>query len=253
MCMQGECVGDAAGCVCVPTFGDALKVNAMAIGENESAGEAADLDGDGEGDNALSLLALFANPEIVSSLEEGSINVIMDMAWSSATTASLATYVGELDPANADCAFQSATCQWQVDPSLLDSDSCEPIAAVPATVTGGSLSAGSPDATFTLSVPLGEAELTLTIVNLLIEGELTVVDGNATAFEGLIGGAVPKAAIVGAIEAAPDEVFPVPKDLVLSLMDGLENDIDTTGDGTLDGLSIGIKVSAIDGVITGTY
>ena len=51
----------------------------------------------------------------------------------------------------------------------------------------------------------------------------------------------------------PEEDLPLPRAAILGFMGLLDNDIDTDGDGVKDALSLGLKVSGIDGVISGTY
>ena len=68
---------------------------------------------------------------------------------------------------------------------------------------------------------------------------------------GVFGGAVPKSALEAAVNSVPDEDLPLPKAAILGFMNLLENDIDSTGDGTKDALSLGLKVSGIDAIISG--
>jgi hypothetical protein len=74
-----------------------------------------------------------------------------------------------------------------------------------------------------------------------------------TAFDGILGGAVPKAQLLAAIDALPDEGLPLPKASIKALLDStVETDIDNDGDGKKESSSISLKIIGVAGVLTGT-
>ena len=262
-CTLGSCEGDTSGCTCTPTFDpDAGKVTVLSIGASGHPGDGLDLDGDPatcapEGDcsggvhNALSILAGLANDSLVGSVADGSLNLVFEFKGLQQGSFTVAAYTGELDPANAGCDIQVGPCGWIVSGSVIDPDTCEPLVKLPATLDGTHLVAGGQDTVFPFSLPLGDTLLTVTLVGIQLDGTVTLTDGQVTAFEGVLGGAIPKVSLLAAIDAAPDDALPLPKDTVKGFIDIIANDIDSSGDGTLDAVSLGLKLEGVDATIVG--
>ncbi|MGB0589551.1 MAG: hypothetical protein ACPGU1_07735 [Myxococcota bacterium] len=263
VCSGGECTSDTSECACTPEFGDAVRASFIAMGATGFPGDGLNLDEDAstcspEGDcsdgvdNSLAILAGLANDSIAEAVAGGDLNFLIELRETSPGVHLLSAFTGELAPGNPDCAFSSETCEWWVDKSFLDSETCVPIAALNATIEGNSIVGGGAGSVLPFALPLGDSSLTVTLTNLQFEGELVYTDGQITSFAGVFGGAVPKSALEAAINAVPDEDLPLPKSAILGFMGLLENDIDADGDGTKDALSLGLKVSGIDAVLTGS-
>ncbi|MGM0575859.1 MAG: hypothetical protein ACQEXJ_09040 [Myxococcota bacterium] len=263
VCVDGVCQGDESECTCTPTFSaDAAKADSVLIGDGGHPGEGLDLDDDPETcapstdcsggiNNGLGILAGMANDSLVDAVDDGSVMILLEFRDLKQGSFTMAAYQADLDPANADCDFQNATCAYLVDPSLLDEETCEPMAALPGTLDGDTIAAGGPESVFPFALPLTDGvELQLTIFNVRFEGTATLTDGQVTGVDGILGGAVPKETLLAAVDALPDD-GDVPKDLVKAFIDGLEADIDGDGDGTKESVSLGLKVHAIDATIAG--
>ena len=263
VCSAGECIGDASECACTPEFGDAVKATFIEMGATGLPGEGLNLDGDGdtcspEGDcsdgidNSLSILAGIANESIADAVATGDLNFLIELRESAPGAFLLSAYTAELAPEEESCDVTSETCNWWVDASFLDEETCMPVAALNATIDGTSIVGGGPDAVLPFALPLGDSALTVSLTNLQFQGELVYTDGQVSSFSGVFGGAVPKTTLEAAINSVPDEDLPLPKAAILGFMGLLENDIDSDGDGTKDALSLGLKVSGIDAMLTGS-
>jgi hypothetical protein len=106
---------------------------------------------------------------------------------------------------------------------------------------------------FPWQIPLSEETvLDITLFAARIEATVTVKQGLVTKMDGIIGGAIPKASFLAAIDAVPAEQLPLPKDMIVQLIQGLVvNDIDTDGNGSPDAASIAIPFEAIPAGIVG--
>ena len=263
ICSGGECVGDASECSCVPVFGDAVRATFIEMGATGYPGDGLNLDADLETcapdgdcsdgvDNSLAILAGLANDSIAEAVSSGDLNFLIELRETSPGVHLLSAFTADLAPNNPDCELATATCDWWVDKSFLDDETCMPIAALDATLDGSSITGGGVGSVLPFALPLGDSSLTVTLLNLQFQGDLVYTDGQISSFSGVFGGAVPKSALEAAINAVPDEDLPLPKAAILGFMGLLENDIDSDGDGAKDALSLGLKVSGIDAVLTGS-
>jgi hypothetical protein len=263
VCAAGECVGDASGCQCTPVFGDAVRATFIEMGTTGFPGDGLNLDEDSstcspEGDcsdgidNSLAILAGLANESIADAVASGELNFLIELRETSPGVHLLSAFTAELAPNNPECDLATETCEWWVDQSFLDEETCLPITALDATLDGNSVVGGGVGSILPFALPLGDSSLMVTLLNLQFKGELTYTDGQVSSFSGVFGGAVPKSALEAAVNSVPDEDLPLPKTAILGFMGLLENDIDTNGDGMKDALSLGLKVSGIDAVLTGS-
>ncbi|MFH1532228.1 MAG: Ig-like domain-containing protein, partial [Pseudomonadota bacterium] len=70
--------------------------------------------------------------------------------------------------------------------------------------------------------------------------------GPLTLTEGVIGGAISKAAMIEALDAVPADQLPLDKDMILGMLNMLlVADIDVDGDGDMEGVSVGMKIAGI--------
>ncbi len=264
-CVAGACVpADTSQCLCTPAFDDAGKLTALAIGDGGYPGEGLDLDHDpstcspagscSDGvQNALGIIAGMVNDSIASSVADGSLLLTLEFqGMPPAGDFTLALYTAQLDPANADCDTTSATCDYLADSSMIDQDTCTALVQLPGTVTGSHVEAGGQDTIFPFTIPMSEGvNLEIVLYAVQLEATVTRTDGQVTAFDGVLGGAVPKDQLLSALQALPPGSLPVDVSLVELLLNSIDDDVDTNGDGVYDALSIGIKLSGIDGNLVG--
>ena len=264
-CTAGKCVGQG-GCACTPVFSETVaKVTSLQIGKGGKPGEGLDLDGDpktcapstscsGGIDNALGSIAGLVNNQLIKPVDEGSIMLLVELIDFKQGPISMAIHQGKLDPSNASCDITKGGCNYTADPALIDLQTCKPKAALAGKVVGSTITAGGKGTIFPLSLPLQAGiYLELTLYDLELQGTITVTGKTVATFEGILAGAVPKAQLLKAIDALPDEGLPLPKSSIKTLLDStVEVDIDADGDGTKESSSISLKVIGVSGLITGT-
>ena len=265
VCKAGVCEADTTDCKCSPTFGPvAAKLVSAAISTTGNPGDALDLDGDpttcapagncsGGAHNALAAIAGFANTSLQGAVEDGSVMLLVDFQTFGQGPVTMALHQGALDAGNSGCDFQTQSCQYTVDPSLLDATTCAPVVALDGTLTGESLVGGGKGTNFPFSIPFGDSALSIEIFDVQIAGTVKQANGQITAFEDVVlGGAVPKASIKAALDQLPADALPIPKDTIAQLLDTLvASDIDTDGDGVKESASIGLKLSGIPATLVG--
>lgn len=252
-CQSGVCVADRSGCLCQPTFDDSAKLTTLAIGASKNDGEALDINGDGVNDNALAPLGGVINAPLQDSVTGGSLMLLFEFA-NLGPTFTLALLPSELDPANASCDFQTATCDYHAARDGLDENTCEPLVTLPATLSGTNVTAGSPTTSLPFAIPLdANTSLELTIYMVALDMEITQdSNGEVTAATGILAGAVTQSELESAILAVDPASLPADPASLISLLNTLApNDIDIDGDGTNEAKSISLKFDGIDGVLTG--
>ncbi len=263
-CNNGVCQADTSQCVCTPSFGDGMKVTALAIGVDGNAGNGLDVDqnpatcapaGQCQSgiDNAFSALAGLANGALSDSVTKGSLIVLLELPASKAGTFALAVHTGKLAPSNPTCDVTKSTCDYVVAGSGFDKASCKALYTLPCTLVGNALSGGSKTSVIPFDVPLGQgAVLTVALYNARFDGTVVQTGDNVTSVSGVLGGAIRKTDLLTAIDAVPAEALPLPKDTIKGLLGSiLTYDIDTDGDGAKDAASVGFPLSAIDAQLTG--
>ncbi len=254
-CYSGECLGDNTACVCKPLFEDATKVTSALLGTGETDGEALDVNGDGTLDNAFGGLAGLANGPLDDAVVGGSVMLLAEFRSMTPTSVVMAVYNGSLAAGFEACGFQTETCSYEVDSAMVLADTCEPLVNLPGTLSGNLLSAGGPGTAMPFSIPLTEtAILNITLYMVRFQGTLTIVDGNVTGMTGILAGAITETDLMAAIDALPPDALSgvgmTPAQLKMLLPALVPNDISTTG-GAPNAKSIGLKLQAIDGIITG--
>ena len=261
-CEQGVCVADTSECVCeLAEPLDAVRFINVALGQGGHPGEALDIDGDpnscapmsdcSEGhNNALGLIAAFANEALQDAVDSGDLLLVASFEGADAGAFTLGVYQAE--PVDGDCDPMTTSCEMLIDPSSVESGTCAPLIEMPATLTFGLLEAGGPGSFFPFSLPLSAgANLDVVLHNAQIEGVVTQSGGEVTSLNGVVGGAIPKDSLLAAIDSLPEDDLPVDKLLIDAVMAAVEADIDTDGDGIGDASSIGFKVEGVDAIITG--
>jgi hypothetical protein len=264
----GTCVGTIQGLCCTPDFtGPADLVGSLQLGESGQPGEALDVDGNpatcappsncSDGlDNSLALLADVANPQLAKAFANGSVNLVFEHRGFNAngTPYMLAFFNGHA--AQAGCDPTTASCPYTVTADFLDAD-CQPLYGFSnARVVGTHLTAGGVGFKWPLDIPISAGvDLHVTVWDTIIDATVTLSGGKPVAMAGLLGGAVPKADMIAAVDALPDSVqLPagMTKQSIHDLIDAfITNDIDTDGDGNLDAASIGLKFTASAATISG--
>ncbi len=257
-CDGGACVAGEVICVsCDYEFSDAVnRLTEMAISTDASEGNALDLNGDGSPDNSMAGIGGLANSALADSLNKGDVHLLLEHhdIQVNGSIYSLAAFVGELAPGFEQCDFVAGYCGFEAKEGTFNSDTCAPSVLFDnASIFQGQLVAGGADYEFPWQIPLSaETVLSISLYNATIHADVTVQQGLVTSISGIIGGAIPKESFLAAIDALPDEGLPLPKDMIVQLIQGLVvNDIDTDGNGSPDAASIAIKFEGIAAGLTG--
>ncbi len=261
-CVQGACVADTSQCVCeLDGPMDAVRVVALALGQGGHLGEALDIDADestcapasdcsGGYNNALGLISAFANEALQDAVDNGDLLLVASFDGAESGTFDLGIYQAEA--VDDDCDPTTTSCELLLDPESVESGTCEPLINLAASLTGDQVQAGGPGFYFPFSLPLSAgANLDVILHDTQIQGTVTEDNDQITTFHGVVGGAIPKAALTAAIADLPDEGLPVDKVLIEAVIAAIEADIDTDGDGVGDACSIGFKLDGVDAVVSG--
>lgn len=263
-CEAGVCVGTPQGLCCTPVFNAPVnKVTVLALGESGRPGHALNVDGkptcsppdncEAGLDNSLAPFAGLANKPLQEAVDKGQVILLFEHRGfnTQGKPYKLALWQGK--PVDPGCNVQQQTCAYFVPEELLAPD-CEPLVAFTnAKVSGSKLTAGGVGTNYPFSIPIAPGVmLDVVLVNAMMEATVTLQGGKPTAMTGVLAGAVPKATMIAAVQAIPDDQLPVSKDLILQMLNLLiVNDIDSDKDGNLDAASIGIRFQAIPGIIAG--
>ena len=264
-CEEGLCVADLSECGCVVDFSDAVnKVNGLEIGTDGQVGSGLDVDNDpttcspagscGSGiDNALSMLGGFANEALQGAVEDGDVIFLFEHREFSATgeVYEVVFHIGEA--ADDQCDVQAATCPYLADPATFD-ESCAPLVSLDnATINGATLSGGGPGYSFPLVLPISDGVLLeVTLFATQVQAQVSFEAGMPVSLDGILAGAISKAAMIEALDAVPADQLPLDKDLIIQMIQGLiQSDIDSDGDGAMDAASVGLPFTAISGTIVG--
>lgn len=263
-CSAGVCVAGTSECVCDPILGNtAIKLTSMRIGSGGRPGEALDLDGnpatcapmadcsDGR-HNALGVIGPFANESLAEAVGEGELIIVLDIDDIGLNPFEIALHQGELAPGSESCDLTTDICDYLVSRSGFDDETCAPQVTLPATRSGSTIVAGGPGTLFPFDVPLGDSTLTITLYDVRFEGTVTIDGDSVTSMQGIIGGAVPRAQLIAALESLDPDSLPLDPSSIISLLEILvRDDIDTDGDGNPDAASIGIPVAGIGANVVG--
>ena len=268
-CVGGVCAGDDSLCTnCPPTFGTLVsKFTSLQIGTKGIPGEGFDVDGNpatcsptpgcsGGIDNAMAKFAGIANGQITKPMDEGQIIILFEHVSPNlaGTPYQINMYAGK--PVSETCDFQNSVCDYWVDPQTMTPD-CYPLVFFDNfKAKDGKFTAGGQSYNFPIDLPLiPGVPLKITLFFARLEGTYTTANGQLDTLEGLMGGAIKKQEVVDIINNLPPDAlgdFPMTKDQLLNLLNSmLPTDMDTNGDGTKDGASMGLKFKAIRGHISG--
>ena len=247
-------------------FDPAFSVSTMEVGSGGIPGESIDVDPENgpedcapsgncsQGlDNQLALLTSFGiNNALAESIESGSLAILGEGAGAPGAITAIHIYSG--GAADASCPLQTGGCDAVLAKEAFGSD-CSPIASVGnvAIAADGSFTAGGDDAVIPLPLAF-EAGVTLVIPlrRAKLAGTLTVTDEGITLTDAVFGGALRKKELGETISVLPGDSFAgLSKELILGLLEAIEADIDTDGDGVDDALSIGLAVNAVPTTIVG--
>jgi hypothetical protein len=264
VCGGGVCKGSGQ-CACTPTFAkQASKLTALDIGAGGKPGEGLDIDANvktcspagncsGGIDNAFGGMAGLLNAQLDKAVASGSIVLVLEYKDFKQGPINVALYQASLDASNPTCDVQKQSCAYLMSKSMLTAQ-CAPVVAMSGTLTGTGLVAGGKGTKFPFNLPIGGANLAINIDDVQLVGTAVVQGGLVTSLDAILGGAVPKAELLAAIDAAPEGVFPagLDKATIKALVDAtVLADIDTDGDGVNDAASIGLKIKGIAATITG--
>ncbi len=268
-CVAGACFGGKTNAcdLCPVTQTDhANKITTLEVMGDGNPGSGLDVDGDpntcapssgcgGGVDNALAPMAVLINPSINDSVNAGVVKWVVDLKDFDANAPfSFSLYDSSLTDASelAGCDFQTETCDYDVAQLSFDQN-CEPYFEFDnAVVTGNQLVAGGVGKLISMVLPLeGGSLLPVTIANARVTATLILgADGKVTSMSAIIGGAIPKAQLVAAINGLSESALPIDKASALQLLDiAIVNDIDLDNDGIFEAASVGMRINTIPAVL----
>ncbi|MBM4345199.1 MAG: hypothetical protein FJ100_17655 [Deltaproteobacteria bacterium] len=276
-CTGGVCVGvKTFQCPkCDLLFGPtAGKLTQFLIGNSGKAGQGIDVDGDAktcapEGncadgvDNSAAVLSGFLNTPLINGVSEGTLTFVAEFAGyvGEGVPFTLNLYYAEMaqESEQAGCKKNADVCKWLVGQSGLTAQ-CKPkFSFSDATVKNGKLNAGTKDTVFAMDADLlGAKNATLYVKGARIQGavEFAADKKSIVGVQGVLGGAVPQAAVIDMINAVDASLFGglgLSKQEILELVAQiLVLDIDVDGDGGKESASIGIRFSAVGAALVGT-
>jgi len=272
ICIDGQCTGDTTDCVCVPTFSStASKLTSISLGDGGYAGEALDIDknpttcspedscSDGI-DNSFASMAevtaavanLDINDEMATNTEAGWIMLVVELRNLNKPNFAVAIYQAKLDPANSDCDFQKNVCSYWAVADMLDEETCEPAALLPATLEGNKIIAGGQGTKLPFEIPFqGGIMLNIVLYDLSFEGTVDLDGDEVVTFGGVLGAAIPQEDLEASILSLPADALGGidPADALPLLSLALDYDIDVPGKGPA--ASIGLKLQGIGAKLTG--
>ena len=121
-----------------------------------------------------------------------------------------------------------------------------------ASLNDGKLEAGGDEGTFAFLFPIDQEVLDLTAVRARLTADVVETDGGWELTNLVIGGAIARETLVQTIEEHPAEQFgAVAKSTVIQVIESIPLDIDTDGDGEVDGISVGMRGGAISATFSG--
>ncbi len=259
ICSDGLCVAGIDECFCEPVLGQvALRITSLEIPPTGNAGDGLNIDGEptcapagrcADGvDNAMGPIGGVVNGPLADALDDGSLVLVVDLDDLSRNPLRLGLVQGELDPANAECDITAAGCDYLADPGAYDPETCAPVVALPTTRAGASLTAGSPDAVFPLSIPFGDTVLTITLYAVQLRATLQYEGEDIVGVTALLGGAVPLEDLLTAIDSLPPDTLPIDPESIRNLLTFLVTEDQTivTPDGrTRTAASIGLRLEGV--------
>ena len=264
-CMGGKCIGDASDCKCVPDFSPIVgKATSLNIGLNGNPTQGINVDNKATCspptdctagiDNALAPLSFFANTNLDVEVNNGGVLLLFEFRniKTDGTLFQVALHSGKL--VNKSCKFNEDECEYLVEQELIDEECNPKILINNATIVNGKLSGGGPGTNMTLLVPLFGSTLTpVTLFYGGIEADVIVKNGKLVSMSnGVLGGAFEKSLFSEILAQVPAGDLPAPKEAIVDLINlVVVNDIDTTGDGVQNAVSVGFTFDAIGATIVG--
>lgn len=204
-------------------------------------------------DNALAPVGFLINESVGESVEQGVVKWVVDLreATFDGEPFTMSIYDSGLTDASAACNFQVDTCEYSVAQLSFDQDCLPYFSFDNAQIINGELVAGGTNSLISMVLPLqGGSLLSMTVAWARVRATYTVVDGRIATLNAVIGGAIPRAQLIAAIEGLDPDDLPLDKDFALELLDALViNDIDLDGDGINESASLGLRINTIPAII----
>ena len=258
-CGGGVCVGvktTACASCPFPTTAHASRFFELSIPQTGYPVDGVDVDGDPDTcepqgqcsdgvDNALSLFGGVLNSSLSDAIAAGNLNYLLDLQALKTDGTPFKMAVYDSVALDALCDPDVETCSYIAGPSSFSGD-CHPYFAFDnAVYQDGALTAGGPDTVITMVIPLPGAALPITIARAQVSASVSLSAGDTqvVSVDGVMGGAVIKAQLIAAVDGFDQNVLPIDKDLVVSILESaIEPDIDLDGDGVNEAASIGLRV-----------
>jgi hypothetical protein len=266
-CVKGTCEAQSSFST------GAVKIVRLAVASLERG---CDLDGDGDPDNQLADIQkqIDLSSELQAAIDTDRATVLLepsDASWGAITLGggadpySVALWFGTLGPDSVACSPSAldAFCTYTVSRASYDPATLEPTCAPwlefdDVRAEGAALASPSPGPALDMVIPLDPgrwllqllgARLEATAFDALVEGE-----GLAPRLEGRLCAAVPKVDLLLAVDTLPPETIAKfgGKSVVRDYVDAaLEADLDASGDGEADSVSMALEWTAIPARIVG--
>ncbi len=218
--LDNDCDGSVdEGNICAsPGKGPTYRITSLQIAPS---GQGFDLNGDGKVDNSLSILGSFVNSTLNSSIQNGSVNILVELA-------SLTDFKGQNGTATTYVYMgRKSGTGYQIERSSLDSQG-RPLFRFASVIKNGLLKGGPGRAV--LNLPLIGAAIPITLEKAYIQFQIATNIQSLS--NGLLGGAIPSG-LLDRISAAQIPIFGGPGKTALDVLQRLSSqpDVDLDNDG----------------------
>jgi len=249
------------------------KITKLAVGSGGWEGEALNIDGDlktcspaGSCENGLDNALSFVGELVNDTLQENIVSPtstltflveLVEPDWEGGTPFTMNLYYADLGSVNPGCDFMQEVCVYEAY-----DDNFDPLCNVwvsfdNAVVEDGVLTAGGSGSIFPFEWYFDGGPTEMVLYNAKVKATLSFDDdGAVTNMVGVVGGAATNENISALVEAIDPEYIPggqATKDMLLGLIPLMNSDIDLDGDGTTDGVSIGMIFDTIPGILAPYY
>ena len=264
---KNKCVTPSCKLPDAKTFTDNKNLNKILTLKILSDKDGCDLNDDGVSDNALGkIIGIYAqaNDSIGKAVKDGSLVLLMSPdAWKTDKTKfTMDMLIGDVDPSTKDCdATDPAKCKYTVSESsynvLFDGKGTCPakVNFDPTVVDGDKMTAGGNKQVFELNLPVAGVNLVLKISKAQFLGTVADKSNWKSTKDAMLCGVLSKKDLDAAIDAVPDEVLKgvgFDKATIKSLVAGvLKPDIDLSGDGESDAISVALGMTTAPVTVTG--
>ncbi|MBM4394085.1 MAG: hypothetical protein FJ087_00165 [Deltaproteobacteria bacterium] len=252
------------GCTSRSLFTDPVaKTALLSYGTSGNPGQGLNVDNNGSTcapkgtcaqgiDNAFAKLAWLFNPELTRAVAEGSAGIVIEPEAGPAGVALNLFWARVVAPPGCDPA--GAGCTYRVYASDVV-DECSPKYRFDNAILDGThLTAGGKAYDAPFYVVIGALRLPVTLHWAALDASVSVSNGTFVSGSGVLAGALYRQELIDAVSGAPADAFPPPytRDvLVQYLTKYVVPDLDVSGDGMKDAISVGMPFTLVTGKVAG--